>query len=171
MPLVRVERLRSVDDRAVEEGLADVLTDCVAGGASVGFLASLGREEATQWWRETLREPHSTTWIARQDDERVVGVVRLILATLPNSGHRASVVKLLVHRDARGQGCAGRLMSALEDDARRLGRRLLILDTETGSPAEAMYERWGWRRIGVIDDFAATPDGRLVPTTVMAKHL
>jgi GNAT superfamily N-acetyltransferase len=101
----------------------------------------------------------------------VVGVVRLILAALPNSVHRATVAKLLVHRDARGQRCASNLMSSLEEGARRLGRSLLILDTHTGSPAEAMYERWGWQRVGVIQDYAAIPDGRLVPTTYMAKHL
>lgn len=168
---MRVERLTDVDDRKVHEGLADVLLDCVAGGASIGFLASLGREEAAAWWQETVREPHSATWIARQDDGRVVGVVRLILAALPNSVHRATVAKLLVHRDARGQRCASNLMSALEEGARRLGRSLLILDTHTGSPAEAMYERWGWQRVGVIQDYAAIPDGRLVPTTYMAKHL
>jgi GNAT superfamily N-acetyltransferase len=168
---MRVERLTDVDDPMVHEGLADVLMDCVAGGASIGFLASLEHDEATKWWQETVREPHSITWIARQDDERVVGVVRLILAMLPNSMHRATVVKLLVHRDARGQGCASRLMSALEDGARQLGRSLLILDTHTGSPAEAMYERWGWQRVGVIQDYAAIPDGRLIPTTYMAKYL
>jgi GNAT superfamily N-acetyltransferase len=168
---MRVERLTGAIGPAIEKGLADVLLDCVAGGASVGFLASLGRDEAERWWRATLREPHSETWIARQDNDRVVGVVRLILATAPNSPHRATVAKLLVHRDARGQGCASGLMSALEKGARALGRSLLVLDTHTGSPAEAMYERWGWRRIGVINDFAATPDGRLAPTTYLTKRL
>jgi acetyltransferase len=62
-------------------------------------------------------------------------------------------------------------MSALEDGARELGRTVLVLDTQTGSVAEGLYERWGWGRVGVIEDYALTPDGRLAPTTIMAKHL
>jgi hypothetical protein len=62
-------------------------------------------------------------------------------------------------------------MAALEDAARALGRTLLVLDTETGSPAEAVYRRWGWEPVGVIDDYAADPGGTLRPTTVMAKRL
>jgi GNAT superfamily N-acetyltransferase len=158
-------------DREVERGLADVLVDCVAGGASVGFVGTLGPDEAQRWWRDALRDPHGVTWIACQDDGRVVGVVRLMLATQPNGGHRAEVSKLLVHRDARGQGVAGRLMSAVEVGARELGRHVLTLDTQTGSVAESLYERLGWQRVGVIEDYATTPDGRLAPTTIMAKHL
>jgi acetyltransferase len=166
---VTVRRLATADDVEVGQ-LAEVLADCVAGGASVGFVGTLGLDEARRWWREALRDPHAATWVG-QDDGRIVAVVRLVLATQPNGTHRAEVVKLLVHRDARGQGWAGRLMSAVEDGARQLGRRVLMLDTQTGSVAEGLYERRGWQRIGVIDDFAATPDGTLAPTTIFAKHL
>jgi GNAT superfamily N-acetyltransferase len=167
---MRVERTGR-NGAGVEEGLADVLVDCVAGGASVGFMAPLDREEARRWWRAALRDRDGLTWVARQDDGRIVGVVRLVLATQPNGRHRAEVAKLLVHRDARGQGCASLLMSAVEDGAARLGRSVLVLDTETGSPAEGRYEHWGWQRIGVIDDYALTPDGRLASTTIMVKRL
>jgi GNAT superfamily N-acetyltransferase len=166
---MRVEQLVEID--GVEDALADVLVDCVAGGASVGFLAPLDRGEARRWWRAALRDPDGLTWVARRDDGRIVGVVRLVLSTEHNGRHRAEVAKLLVHRDARGQGCASLLMSAVEDGARRLGRNVLVLDTQTGSPAEGHYEHWGWQRVGVIDDYALTPDGRLAPTTIMAKHL
>jgi GNAT superfamily N-acetyltransferase len=163
--------LAAVDGPFVETGLADVLVDCVAGGASVGFVTPFGHDEARQWWREALRDPYGLTWVAIQDDGRIVGVVRLMLATQPNGTHRAEVSKLLVHRDARGQGCAAQLMSAVEEGARELGRSVLTLDTQTGSPAEGLYERRGWRRVGVIDDYATTPDGQLAPTTIMAKRL
>jgi hypothetical protein len=32
-------------------------------------------------------------------------------------------------------------------------------------------ERWEWQRVGVIEDFAATPDGRLASTTYLTKRL
>ncbi|NJC73167.1 GNAT family N-acetyltransferase [Planosporangium thailandense] len=176
---MRIELLRAADPAdsadpaapAVADQLADVLVDCVAGGASVGFLAPLGHEEARSWWRAVLPDPDTLTWVARDDRDRVIGTVRLVLATQSNGGHRAEVSKLLVHRDARGRGCATALMTALEDTAQRLGRTVLVLDTQTGSPAERLYERLGWQRVGVVDDYAATPDGRLDPTTIMTKRL
>jgi acetyltransferase len=168
---MRIDLLAGEQAPAVEAALADVLLDCVADGASVGFLAELGVEEARAWWRAALSEPDSLTWAARDDGGRPVGTVQLILATQPNARHRAEVVKLLVHRGARGRGCASALMSALEDTARVLGRRVLVLDTQTGSPAEGFYRRRGWRRVGTVDDYAATPDGRLASTTFMSRHL
>jgi GNAT superfamily N-acetyltransferase len=111
------------------------------------------------------------TWVGRDDDGRIVGTVRLMLAGLPNARHRAVVSKLLVHRSARGRGAATALMSAVEDAALRLGRTTLLLDTETGSPAEGLDERRGWIRVGVVDDHALSPDGRLAPTPILTKRL
>jgi GNAT superfamily N-acetyltransferase len=168
---MRIELLAGAQPGDVEAGLADVLVDCVTGGASVGFLDPLDPAEARAWWHGTLADPQAMTWIGRADDGRIVGSVRLILAGLPNARHRAEVSKLLVHRSIRGRGAGSALMSTVEDAARRLGRTTLLLDTQTGSLAEGLYERRGWRRIGVVDDHALTPDGRLAPTTFFTKRL
>lgn len=97
--------------------------------------------------------------------------MRLIPAPMPNAGHRADVAKLMVHPAARGRGIAAALMAALEDTARAAGRTLLVLDTETGGPAEAIYRRWGGERVGVIADYATAPGGALRPTTILTKRL
>jgi acetyltransferase len=76
-----------------------------------------------------------------------------------------------VHRRARGLGLASSLMAALEAEARRLGRTLLLLDTQTGSVAESVYLRWGWEAFGTVPDHARLPDGRLADTTYMLKRL
>ncbi|GAA4353558.1 hypothetical protein [Angustibacter luteus] len=94
-----VQLLDADPDPEVVDGLSDVLVDCVAGGASVGFL------------------------------------------------------------------------TGLTADAVGLGRTLLVLDTETGSDAESLYARRGWRRVGSIEDFALTPDGALSGTTIFSKRL
>ncbi len=151
--------------------LAELLLDAVADGASVGFPSSLERDDAMRYWRDAL-DGAALTWVARLDGAAPVdGVVRLHPALFPNGRHRAEVAKLLVHRRARDRGVARALMAALEAEAQRRGRWLLVLDTRTGSPAEAVYERWGWQRIGVVHDFAATPDGALAPTTFLTKRL
>src|SRR5689334_6486363 len=128
MPSVLVDQAVTADG----DQLAERLVECVEGGGSVGCGAPFGHGEARQWWRCALADPGSVTWVARHDG-RVVGVVRLVLAGQANGRHRAEVSKLLVHRDARGLGCAGLLMSAVEDGALSLGRTLLTLDTQTGS--------------------------------------
>ena len=62
-------------------------------------------------------------------------------------------------------------MRAAEERAKADGRWLLMLDTETGSPAAALYEALGWQRSGEIPNFALTPDGELVSTTYYWKDL
>jgi hypothetical protein len=48
---------------------------------------------------------------------------------------------------------------------------VLVLDTETGSSAERVYEHLGWHRVGEVEDYAAGADGRLMPTTIFTKRL
>ncbi|GAB3592642.1 GNAT family N-acetyltransferase [Angustibacter peucedani] len=167
---MQVEQLARGVSPDVLEMLADVLVDCVDGGASVGFLAGLTAAEAQDWWRRELADDGALTWVA-VDDGRVLGCVRLLLARPANAPHRAEVSKLLVHRDARGRGAAGALLDALEAGARELGRSLLVLDTQTGSPAEGLYRRRGWQPVGTVEGYALTPRGELAPTTVMARTL
>jgi GNAT superfamily N-acetyltransferase len=156
-------------ERDVSE-LAEVLVDCVEGGASVGFLAGVDLAAAQAFWRAAL--PGASTWVARlEPGGPVVGVVQLQPAKLPNGAHRADVAKLLVHRSARGRGVASVLMARLEQEALAQGRWLLLLDTETGSPAQALYERSGWQVVGVVEDHAVQPGGALAPTTFLVKRL
>ncbi len=175
---VRIDLVDTGRSDGIERGLGHVLVDCVDDGASVGFFAPLELAIAQAWWVDALGRDAAMTWVAHEpadpqteEPDSVVGVVQLVLARFPNAAHRAEVRKLLVHRRARGRGVASQLMRALEAEARRRGRWLLTLDTQTGSPAELIYERWGWKRLGVIDSYAANPDGRLAPTTFMTKRL
>lgn len=151
--------------------LAAILVDCVAGGASVGFMAPLDPARAQHWWHGAVSAERTLTFAARDHGGPAMGVVQLKLAAFENGRHRAEVAKLLVHRDARGRGVATALLQRLEAEAWARGRWLLLLDTQTGSPAERLYERLGWRRLAVVADHAVTPDGRLAPTTFMERRL
>jgi hypothetical protein len=51
-------------------------------------------------------------------------------------------------------------MRAAEDEARRIGRTLLTLDTETGSAAERLYTRLGWTKYGEVPAYAMRADNR-----------
>lgn len=153
--------------------LADLLVDTVADGASIGFLAPLDRTAAMVWWKEravAVAAGQLAVWAAREGG-RTVGTVSLAFADKPNSRHRAEVVKLMVHRDARGRGLGRSLLTTAEEAATGAGVTLLHLDTETDSPAERLYGSAGWIRAGVIPDYAASPAGVLRPTTIYYKHL
>ncbi|MFD5651996.1 GNAT family N-acetyltransferase [Streptomyces sp. NPDC127039] len=158
---------------ALLDGLAALLTDTVAGGASVGFLAPLTRAQAAHWWREraaAVAAGRLAVWVAR-DGHRVTGTVSLALPDKPNSRHRAELVKLMVSRAVRGRGVGRLLLATAEEAAAAAGITLLHLDTETGSPAEHLYRSAGWTRAGTIPDYAADPRGELRPTTLYFKRL
>lgn len=154
--------------------LADLLIDCVEGGASVSFMLPISRRTALEFWEHVADSVvrHERILLVAQDaDGRVVGTVQLITALPENQPHRADVAKMLVHRDARRQGIAARLMAAVDHAAREAGKSVLVLDTVTGGDAERLYERAGWHRVGHIPNYALMPDGRFCGTTFFHKQL
>ncbi|MGW3201265.1 GNAT family N-acetyltransferase [Streptomyces sp. NPDC001118] len=169
-----MERWNAAQVRERAGQLARLLTDAVAGGASVGFLAPLAQEEAVAWWRERAEATAAgrfALWVALDAVGRPVGTVSLAHPDKPNSRHRAELVKLMVHRSARGRGLGRRLLATAEDAAAAAGITLLHLDTETGSPAEHLYRSAGWTEAGIIPDYAESPAGELRPTTLYYKRL
>jgi GNAT superfamily N-acetyltransferase len=170
---IQVRRLEGDDLRAQLDGLASVLADCVAGGASVSYMAPFSHEQARGVFEEMAAEVDRgrRLLLAAFDDGRVVGTVQVILALPPNQPHRGEIAKLLVHRAARKRGIAELLMEHAESEARREGKTLLVLDTVTGDAAERLYARLGWTRVGVIPGYALYPDGRPCDTTVFWKAL
>ena len=152
--------------------LADVLLDCVEGGASVSFMLPMTREKALRFWEKVADgvARGERTLVVAEDEQGIVGTVQLITDMPENQPHRADVAKLLVHRRARGAGIGRRLMEAVEEAARGQGRRVLVLDTASGT-AERLYERLGWQRVGVVPDYALLPDGVLCATTFFYKQV
>ncbi len=166
-----IRRLQRLDDADVD-GLAGVLMDCVAGGASVGFMQPLAHERAVAFWRHVAAGVVSGERIVlvAHDAAGICGTVQLVLPTLENQPHRADLSKLLVHRRARRRGLGAALMCAAEDVARSCGRTLLVLDTASDD-AERLYRRLAWRRVGVIPGYALLPEGGLCDTTVYYRDL
>lgn len=153
--------------------LCEVLSDCVNGGASIGFMLPFGPDDACSFWQDVAEAVGRGTTLHAVAERvgKVVGTVQVGLATKPNQPHRGDVMKLLIHRTARGLGLSRQLMAHVEAEAAGLGRTLLVLDTATGSEAEAIYPRFGWQRAGGIPDFALFPDGRYCDTTFFYKRI
>ncbi len=170
---IEIRRLASADVNEQLDGLASVLVDCVAGGASVSYLAPFSHQDARDVFEVVAAEVEQgrRLLLAAFADGDLVGTVQVILALPPNQPHRAEIAKLLVHRSARRRGIAQLLMERAEAEARAEGKTLLVLDTVTGDTAERLYERLGWTKVGVIPGYALYPDGRPCATTVFWKSL
>ena len=153
--------------------LAEVLVDCVEGGASVSFMAPFGHDSALAFFRKVAASVAcgDTVLLAAKLDGKIIGTVQLGLDTPPNQPHRADVKKMLVHRSARGHGIGTALMAEVEAEARRHGRWLLVLDTVPGDNGHRLYKRAGWTETGLVPDYAMFPDGRLCDTAIMWKRL
>ncbi|MBQ5942511.1 GNAT family N-acetyltransferase [Massilia sp. AB1] len=155
------------------DSLTDLLLDCVGGGASISFMFPLERDKARGFWQNVIdgvRRGERTLVVAEDDEGRIVGTVQMITSMPDNQPHRADIAKLLVHRHARRGGVGQQLMLAIEDEARKQQRTVLVLDTASPE-AERLYERMGWQRVGVIPNYALMPDGVLCATTYYYKQL
>ena len=171
---IRIRRARP-EEPAEAEGLADVLLDCVEGGASIGFMLPLAREKALGFWQNVLASASRGERILlvaeEADSGAIVGTVQVVFATADNQPHRADIAKMQVHRRARRRGVGAALMRAAAAAAREAGRTLLVLDTVTGGDAERLYTRLGWLRAGSIPNYALWPGGGLCGTTIFYQML
>jgi ribosomal protein S18 acetylase RimI-like enzyme len=170
-PAWSVRRVAALDDAQIE-GLADVLIDCVEGGASVSFMSPLPRGRAVAFWRRVGQGvvAGERALLVAEDARGVCGTVQLVLDQPENQPHRAELAKLLVHRRARRHGLGEALMRAAETAARECGKSLLVLDTAS-EEAERLYERLGWVRVGAVPGYALLPQGGLCGTTFYYRDL
>lgn len=168
----RIDRLLAPTPKDLE-ALAEVLLDAVEGGASIGFMSPLLRDRAVGFWQKIAAAVAAgdRVLLVARDDQGICGTVQLVLDQPDNQLHRADLVKMLVHRRARRHGLGAALMRAAEAAAVEAGKTLLVLDTMTGSDAERLYARLGWRRAGDIPNYARFPDGTLGSTTYYYREL
>ena len=168
---LEIRRLDVVDTGQLQ-ALADVLTDCVEGGASVSFMLPMTRDKSLAFWRKVAdgAARGERVLLVAEDAQGIVGTVQVILDQPENQPHRADVAKMLVHRRARRQGAGAALMRAAEDAARQAGKTLLVLDTGDATAAR-LYERLGWQAAGAIPRYALMPDGGECETTFYYRDL
>jgi GNAT superfamily N-acetyltransferase len=168
---ISVRRLTSVTEPQIQ-ALAELLIDCVDGGASVSFMHPLSRDKALAFWRRIADDVANgaRALLVAEDHSGIVGSVQLVLDMPENQPHRAEVSKMLVLRRARRHGLGEALMRAAEQLGSECGKTLLVLDTASAD-AERLYARRGWTRCGVIPDFALLPQGGLCATTLFYRSL
>jgi GNAT superfamily N-acetyltransferase len=168
---IQVRRLPIIGEVEIA-GLAEVLNDCVEGGASVSFMLPMSLPKAATYWRGVATQVAlgESLVLAAFDDGGLVGTVTLVLRQPENQPHRADLAKMLVHRRARRRGVGAALLQAAEAEALGAGKTLLVLDTASAD-AERVYARGGWQRVGEIPGYALWPAGGYCATTVFYKQL
>ena len=121
---VAIRRLHAPDEAEID-ALADVLIDCVEGGASVSFMHPLSRDRAQAFWRRVAEGARAgeRALLVAEDAQGIVGTVQLVLDQPENQPHRADLAKMLVHRRARRQGLGAALMRAAERRRANAARR------------------------------------------------
>jgi ribosomal protein S18 acetylase RimI-like enzyme len=166
--------IRAIEHATADEieALAQVLIDCVEGGASVSFMQPMTRDKALAFWRGVAQSAArgERVLLAARSEGRIVGTVQVVLDQPENQPHRGDVSKMLVTRAARNRGVGEMLMRAAEAAARLKGKSLLVLDTASDA-AMRLYERCGWQRVGAIPDYALLPQGGYCDTVYYYKRL
>lgn len=169
MPAIR--RLQQLSPADID-GLAQVLVDCVDGGASVSFMHPLALPRARAFWQQVADDVArgERALLVAEDAAGIAGTVQLVLAQPENQPHRADLAKMLVHRRARRQSLGAALLAAAEQSAREAGKTLLVLDTASAD-AERLYERAGWQRCGRVPGYALLPHGGLCDTHFFYREI
>ena len=167
-PVPSVRRVDRLSSRELNH-LTELLVSCVAQGASLGFHAPLAVDTAHAWWAGVPRD--GVILLVAEREGRIVGTVQLLSAESETGAHRGEVVKLLVHPSWRRQGIARVLMTALEDEARAVGKSLFVLDTREGDPSNDLYRALGYHEAGRIPGWARDAAGTLSATVFWYKPL
>jgi ribosomal protein S18 acetylase RimI-like enzyme len=124
--------------------LAEVLVDCVEGGAALGFMPPFAKPDAREFFSKVIQEvaAEERILLAAYLRGKLVGTVQVLTAMLPDQLHRAELNKLLVLRSARRHGLGTALLQRAEQCAREEGKTLLVLGTVAGALQKSSTKSW-----------------------------
>jgi ribosomal protein S18 acetylase RimI-like enzyme len=92
--------------------------------------------------------------LVAEDGQKILGYV--CFGHTPMTVGTYDLYWIATHREARGRGVATRLVTAMEDDLRRRGARIVRIETsqlEAYGAARSFYARIGYDEVGRIRDF------------------
>ncbi|CZT03731.1 uncharacterized protein RAG0_10400 [Rhynchosporium agropyri] len=144
------------------------------------FIPPLSIPRMEAWWTARAAEVtagtrHIIMQMAKDSKTGIEEVAGYVMLDMPQSEtvpFRGGVEKLLVSPRWRQKGIARRVMEMLEEVALSENRGLLSLDTTKGSPAEFIYPKLGYTKIGEIPRMQISPvDGSLLDEVLFYKDL
>jgi ribosomal-protein-alanine N-acetyltransferase len=97
------------------------------------------------FWSELAGVPETRYYVVAEDEGRLVGYAGLFAA-----GHQADVQTVAVAADQRGRGLGAQLLRDLLAEAERRDAGEVLLEVRADNePAQRLYRRLGFERIGV----------------------
>lgn len=82
------------------------------------------------------------------------------------------LLNLTVRPDLQGQGLARQMLARLEDTCRRLALPTLWLEVRpSNARARLLYQRWGFRELGLRRGYYPAPQGRREDAIVMRRNV
>ena len=146
---IRVIEERQLNGFAGE--LADLWYRVSAAGGSVGFGTTVDRtevERAAERVAGDVAVGRTPLLTLRDDDGRLMGVVRLERGSDPVVAHRAMLKLLMIDPELQGQGWGTRLVDGCVALARDLGIEQLYLSCRGRTGLEEYYTKLGWTEVG-----------------------
>ncbi|KAG4293686.1 hypothetical protein FPRO06_00271 [Fusarium proliferatum] len=159
--------------------LTQLLLSCVnddPSASSIGFHAPLSAAKATEFWSSQSPQlfgpnPRATLFVLARDTT-AVGTISLVTHPKETHSHKVEVGKLLVSAAERGHGLGRKLMDMAESFAKQeLGKKMVLLDTASDTPARGFYLKLGYTEWGVCPQYAESADGHLHDCSFFYKLL
>ncbi|KAF5690181.1 acetyltransferase [Fusarium denticulatum] len=159
--------------------LTQLLLSCVnddPSSSSIGFHAPLSTTKATEFWSSQSPQlfglnPRATLFVLARDTT-AVGTISLVTHPKETHAHKVEVGKLLVSAAERGHGLGRKLMDMAESFAKEeLGKKMVLLDTASDTPARGFYLKLGYTEWGVCPQYAESADGHLHDCSFFYKFL
>jgi acetyltransferase len=132
--------------------LATLWTAVTRADGAVGFAADAPEEDiraAAEQLIEDVRAGRQQL-IALETDGELAGTVFLRRGDRAVVGHRADVLKLMVHPGLQGRGWGKALLDAAVAHATAIGLEQLLLSTRGGTSLPEFYVKQGWTQVGLF---------------------
>ncbi|KAI0450441.1 acyl-CoA N-acyltransferase [Xylaria acuta] len=183
MPTPTIRLLSPGDDAHLVPYLAAIHAACIHHDKMVAtFLPPLDNNKLLAYWREMIRDVGAgTRLVVIQLDEsepgsvakgaELKGVVMLRMPQTETFTHQGHLEKLMVSPSYRQRGAARAMIRFLETEAVHRGRKLIMLSTEVGSPAETIYPKLGYAAYGRVPRCCIGPSGNMVDDVFFYKQL
>ena len=128
--------------------LADLLYDLFSQEADF----SPNRDKQIRGLQLILEQPNRGRIFVLRHGSRMIGMINLLITISTAEGGFVLILEdLVIHRDHRGQGFGGRLIShALEYGKEKGFLRVTLLTDKLENKARSFYERHGFRQSGMV---------------------
>ncbi|KAI8945641.1 acyl-CoA N-acyltransferase [Xylaria longipes] len=183
MPTPTTRLLSPGDDAHLVPYLAAIHAACIYHDGMVAtFLPPLDNDKLLAYWKEMIREVSAGTRliIIKLDESEpgsaakgtnLKGVVMLRMPQTETFTHQGHLEKLMVSPSFRHRGAARTMIRLLETEAVNRGRKLIMLSTEVGSPAEEICPKLGYVKYGRVPGCSIGPSGNMLDAVFFYKQL